>query len=722
MTVRLLMDYLGQPANSLITRSTDEEADMIAANMASADLTGGTTYVAPTPQTQYVELLGVTDANTTKIVGPDGNYALEVTPATYDYAGIMAARQACIEAGGGVVRLGSGTYDLGSNYIPLTSGVHFKGNQPKFRFTNGEWTDRDNIIVGGTVITGDGTQIAAFWDGVLDLAVSQVIVAATNATFTAGSANIAVTNSASFPVGSQVYFTSTGYGFYEGHMYFVLSSGSNVITVGMAEKVAAVATGSGTLQISAGFPNAAVVGGGLENICFTNIRTAIKSGSDNCVGSVYGEYKRLFVLGMTGYRCFDFRNFVHTKFNFMWSRYGNGHYYGANLRSTTTYDLQPGNSEFTDLYNINESQIARGIVFGAYGTDTILNELHIRMIQNNNKGASTITQATSGMAASSPNITVTDGTLFPVDMPVWNATTGNANGFTTHLIYFVVSQVGNVIQLSATQKGAAINSTGSSAMNLSTNGFPGIEMVATPGNRIQNSIVLGIDVEGPSTCNIFAQQTLASMTINQIGGAAAKAAFCGRTYGGIITNADPALTTDLDAASAGGTMILGQRGASPATTGSGYGLYLDAALGTAVLNLNKASMHLYPSFKGIGGPNGFFTQPGIPIAQVMLTADATKTMGSGTGGWTTFNGAASQVFTLPTISNASATSTLIGYPISISNASANSLTVNTDGTQLFNNQATKTACTLAAGQWLECIAAKTAGGTFYWIAKTNGTI
>lgn len=73
MTVRLLLDYYGQPANSLITRSAAEEQDLIDANMASATLTGGTTYTAPTPQTQYEPAQLSTDANgNTVLVGADG--------------------------------------------------------------------------------------------------------------------------------------------------------------------------------------------------------------------------------------------------------------------------------------------------------------------------------------------------------------------------------------------------------------------------------------------------------------------------------------------------------------------------------------------------------------------------------------------------------------------------------------------------------------------------
>lgn len=75
MTVRLLMDYFGQPANSLITRSAAEETQLVNAKMASTDLTGGTTYTAPASNSKYTPAaLFSTDSarNVTGILAPNG--------------------------------------------------------------------------------------------------------------------------------------------------------------------------------------------------------------------------------------------------------------------------------------------------------------------------------------------------------------------------------------------------------------------------------------------------------------------------------------------------------------------------------------------------------------------------------------------------------------------------------------------------------------------------
>lgn len=76
MTVRLLMDYFGQPANSLITRSEAEETQLVSKKMASTNLTGGTTYTAPAPQTQYLPVTASTVNGVTSLVA-DG---LPITP------------------------------------------------------------------------------------------------------------------------------------------------------------------------------------------------------------------------------------------------------------------------------------------------------------------------------------------------------------------------------------------------------------------------------------------------------------------------------------------------------------------------------------------------------------------------------------------------------------------------------------------------------------------
>jgi hypothetical protein len=661
-------------------------------------LTGGISFVASTKQYSHAGIV----------------------PPTTDYAGIMAARAVCIAQGGGVVALQNTTYNLGSNYIPIDSGVSYIGIPGVMRYTNGGWTDRDDIPTGGTIIVGDNSN-NAFWDGLIDLGAVTTTVAASTATFTAGSTSVGVVNSANYPVGSCVYFTTSGSGFFVGLKYFVLTAAANVLTLGLAEKVAIAATGSGTLQISAGFPNEGTTGTEIKNIIFSGVRSAVKMGAVNALGPVHCTFDNLYVMGQAGYRCFDFMNFVHTKFSRLYSSFGNGHYYGCNIPSAT---LEPGNCDFTDIYNINNSKTAKGLIFESY-TGAHLNELHLRMIQNNNAFTTLETQNTSGMANASANITVTDGTQFPVDMPVWTTTAANPNGFTTNLTYFVITNNGsNVITLSATKGGAAKTSTGSAAMNLNTYGYPGLEMAAFGTGTIANFDLAGLDVEGYCSVGVLLQGTTGNILVNQISNTAMHAGICGRSHDGIIWNRDPSLITDFDSASQN-TQVYGKRN-NTVLAGSGnpgIGIYKDSTIGGGcwVFNMHGGKNQAFPDVKAVSSAtNGEWLLNGNPQGQPMSTLDVTGALSA--GGWYTFAGAASQTLTLPTIANASAISTTIGYPIYVSNAGANAVTIATDGTQLFNNIATKTSMSLASGQWLRCTGAKTAGGTFYWIAETNGTI
>lgn len=86
MTVRLLVDYFGQPVGSLITRSAAEESQMVTLKMASTDLTGGTTYVAPKPQTQYYDADFTVDASgNTVLAGSSGSIILRGNNPTRTY-------------------------------------------------------------------------------------------------------------------------------------------------------------------------------------------------------------------------------------------------------------------------------------------------------------------------------------------------------------------------------------------------------------------------------------------------------------------------------------------------------------------------------------------------------------------------------------------------------------------------------------------------------------
>lgn len=108
------------------------------------------------------------------------------------------------------------------------------------------------------------------------------------------------------------------------------------------------------------------------------------------------------------------------------------------------------------------------------------------------------------MSNASCNITVTDGSKFPLDMPT--TTDATQNGFTTGQTYFVASNSGaNVITLANTMRGSCITPSSSTAVNLKTKGFPVLEVVALDNGGFIGYHSYGIDVEGSASAQIVLQ-------------------------------------------------------------------------------------------------------------------------------------------------------------------------------------------------------------------------
>jgi hypothetical protein len=75
-----------------------------------------------------------------------------ITPTT-DYAGIMAARNAAVAAGGGIVQYLPVTYNIQGNTIPLDTNVWHIGAGPQVQY-------QGTVSKGSTIINGNGTAIA----------------------------------------------------------------------------------------------------------------------------------------------------------------------------------------------------------------------------------------------------------------------------------------------------------------------------------------------------------------------------------------------------------------------------------------------------------------------------------------------------------------------------------------------------------------------------------
>lgn len=145
---------------------------------------------------------------------------------------------------------------------------------------------------------------------------------------------------------------------------------------------------------------------------------------------------------------------------------------------------------------------ARGIVNWARGASNLtqISSLHEGCYRTS---PSEVVQAAT-MTNASANITVTDGTKFPLDMPM--SFSASVNGFTTNKVYFVVSQSSNVIQVANKMRGTAIAATGNSAVNAKTKGFAFMEFsTLDAGCSFIGPKITEVDLEGGASCRLVMQ-------------------------------------------------------------------------------------------------------------------------------------------------------------------------------------------------------------------------
>ncbi len=662
-------------------------------------------------------------------------------PPTNDWAGIMSARAACLKAGGGVVQLLPVVYNLGSNYIPITSGVSYVGVMSQFGFNNSIWTDYGNAkMSGGTVI--QGTNNYCFWDGATALAGVVAQIAAQNATFTAGSSSIQVTNSALFTNGARAYVTSTANGFYAGIPYFLQVIDSTHISLALPDGInttaatfaSITATGTGTINggVSQGLMNELNTGFQISNIAFNNVNTAIKIGATNTCGIAYSQLTNIFVNGNINYRCLDITNFAHIEVNNIYTWGGDGQWWASDYPYTT---LQWGNCNFSNIFHTSDSQsganmTSRNIIFTALN-GSYLNQISVWKVQCNNYNSDVEITTTVAATASSANITYTSGSplaSFLVDMPLFITTINNPNGFLTNTTYFVVSNNGTNLQISLTKGGAAQSSNSTSPFVINSWGYANIEVVGLGTGQVPNFDLNSVDIEGPSTVGILLQSCYGSVAIREVANASNFVSVCGRsilTIGGglLLDSSSTQLTTDFQ-----GSSSVTVRGYLSHSVGlysaPGTGVfrsgYFGANDGCIVGSFHETLTQTTPGLIGAysSGSSNAWLKSMLPVGMLMNTNDTVTAQAPTGGGWWVYNGAGICTITLPTITNTNSSQTYIGMPFYFSNASTSVLTVATNGTQTFNNIAAKTTATVAAnGGILKCTAAITAGGTMYWIAE-----
>jgi hypothetical protein len=449
---------------------------------------------------------------------------------------------------------------------------------------------------------------------------------------------------------------------------------------------------------------------GVEDLCIDSTTYGLEFGSLFNSGLFYGsDIQNVAVMNasMWGVYCENCSEFTaDTLYNFFLKKGGIGQmYFGASQRNYVN-----GNYTLTHVYGDGGAYAGqRGIVFQAHAGSG-MNDVNVFDIQVSQIGYTGGEIQAATMSSGSPNITVTNGSYFPVDMPVTVCTSanGDANGFACDQTYFVVSQSGNTIQLGPAQRDAAITPTGNTAVNIITYGWPGIEVSAYRAandpysngiqSNIQGMIMEGVDVEGAATTLFLAQQAHLSLGLNFTGGpglqgAAFASVLTARYMEGDYRSNNP-IVVDTDRFSNSWYVIGAQLPSSTAENAAPQ--YLPQGIftyttGYPALNIAPASTLPTLVSQNLYSVQNYnpVTYPGIAMGQKTLavTFNGPFTLGSAYTGSLVFATSDSKTITLPTLDGTAPLTTAnswAGTPYEIINGGTGLITIATASGQYFN--------------------------------------
>lgn len=608
-------------------------------------------------------------------------------PRGWDYASIDIAARAAAVAGGIVCLLG-GAYAMANNTLPVYSGVEYDGAMPTTSNPTGDAPDIGAVMGGmGTRLIGDGTA-PAFAANSTEGALFTGYMTAGILTVTAVQVNTKTGKTGAVKVGAIV----RGAG---------IPQGANFMPI-VQEQLTGTPGGVGTYRTdrpnvtagSAGAPitgcwmwnaSLAVTGARISNIAFDNFTTAVQVGAFNAPGLAFSKLENLIAFN-TKDRSFDLLNYEHLDASHL---YG---FYCKHAARIAMYasgaDGGYGNSTIVHVYNQNSGDpYSYGIELGAgYNHDGTGGMAHrYAFIQNNHYNRAQYIDAAVSTVTGSANITVTDGTKFPVGMPVrW--LTNNPAGFTggpnpsgatagNQVTYFVVSRVGNVVQISLTPDGAPINANAAVAgLSLSHWGFP--HVVVRGGKAAQTWFDLHtVDIEG-NGATLLIERAMGNISHACIGHDSMETIVVSDTAGLTITG--PGRYWFDTARSNQNIFVNGvwvyQLNRNAGGDSAIKGLYVDG-------HTQKPTMNLAGWFGGDGtgrtfqnrSPgNGDFTVPGVPLGvrQGYGSQGTTFNVGSDMAGMAVYTGAGPVTWIWDQGRNAE----MKGYRQTIKNASGGILT------------------------------------------------
>jgi hypothetical protein len=507
---------------------------------------------------------------------------------------------------------------------------------------------------------------------------------------------------------------------------FASGTGTVLTPTGAFPAISWNTTVLGTPASQAAFAQGALTNIGFEDLGFSGASggtAGILAGATNNPACWYSQFKNLYAIGFAAGvgAGISITNYQHCEFigNYTFNC-NQGQYHGIDVASAT---LAPGNSTYYDLYCVNSAtlgNLSRGITFittAALGAAADNNQFKFDRIQSNRFSGGNTTQAAT-MVNTQSTFTVTDGTKFAVGMPVTFSVT--ANGFTTGLIYFVVSVAANVLTVASTYGGAAITATGNTAINITTYGFPCFEMIALAGSQMTNCVIDNLDVEGGGTCAALFQNCNGfDITFSQVPGTSqSTVSVCGRSLLNATIKAPQSINTDFDGNSNGRAIQFFGAKFGTSVQYQGAGIWYDSVSTKTVLSLG------YQSDTQSAGLLTFdpATAGGLVSTKNAGIGHFTKNINSASFTVTNLNavysnGQASGVTnTLPTVSAANA-----GSWVTFINHTANAQTISTDGVQLFNGIAARTSLTLNAGATVDLRAVQSTTAPAYTWDVTGGT-
>ncbi|TXI17622.1 MAG: hypothetical protein E6Q67_12980 [Roseateles sp.] len=618
-----------------------------------------------------------------------------LVPQGWDYAAILKAALLAKLAGGGHVALLAYPYTMDGNTLPVIAGVTYSGSMPTTSNPKGDAPDIGAVMGGaGTRLIGDGTA-AAFAANTDEGAIFTGYMTAGTLTVTAVQQNQLTGKTGKLMVGSIV----RGAG---------IPTGQNFMPI-IQEQLTGVPGGVGTYRTdqagvtagTAGAPIAGcwvwnapltITGVSIRNMAFQNVKTAVQVGAFNAPGLAFSQLENLLAFNTTD-RSFDILNYEHLDAQHL---YG---FYCVHAQRICMYasgaDGGYGNSTITHIYNQhNNSPYSYGIELGAGYNHPGTGGLSHRygFIQNNHYNRVQYIDAAVSTTAGSPNIGTSDGTKFPLGMPVrWitNNPAGfvggpNATGNTVgnQVTYFVVSRVGNTIQISDTPDGAAINATATlGGLRLSHWGFPHVTIRG--GNSSQTWFHLEtVDIEGDGAM-LLIDRAMGTIMHPCIGHDGYESIVVSKSAGLVCLG--PSRTYWDTARQNSNIMVMGgwvyllNRAAMGDS--SIRGSYVDGHSNRQTINLagfygaNPAAR----SFENCSPGNADYTRPGLPLGvrQGYASAGTTFNVGSDMAGMAVYTGAGAATWIWDQGRNAE----MKGYRQTFKNAGGGALTVTLGGNE-----------------------------------------